>query len=82
VWLTATLVVAFTVGDALLNRERATRSFWSRLGLLVVGMVVLTLLGIIPVVGFLVWLAALILGLGAVWQGLRRPPPPAAAMAA
>lgn len=75
-WLVATEIAAFAVGDWLLNRRQEDRSFGARLLLLLVGLVVLGVLGAIPVLGFLTWFGALILGLGAVWQGLRRGPGP------
>jgi len=75
-WLVATVIAAFALGDILLNRARVEQSFMGRLGLLVAGLFVLGLLGLIPVVGFITWLLALVFGLGAVWQGLRRPGSP------
>jgi hypothetical protein len=80
--LTAGVLAAFGVSDWLLNRERAARSFGGRLLLLIVGLIVLTLLGLIPIIGFLTWVLAVLIGLGALWRALRAAPPPAGAPAA
>jgi hypothetical protein len=80
-WLTATVITAFTMGDFLVNRVPRERGFLAQLWQLIVGLVVLSVIGIIPYLGFLTWLAALLVGLGALLQGLRAPRPsePAAA---
>lgn len=79
-WLAATVIAAFTMGDFLVNRVPRPRGFFAQLWQLIVGLVVLSVIGIIPYLGFLSWLAALLVGLGALWQGLW-PPPPAPAEA-
>ncbi len=79
-WLAATVVAAFTMGDFLVNRVPRPRGFFGQLWQLLVGLVVLSVIGIIPYIGFLTWLAALLAGLGAVWQALRAPPPAPAAV--
>ena len=76
-WLAATVIAAFTMGDFLVNRVPRQRGFFAQLWQLIVGLVVLSIIGIIPYVGFLSWLAALLVGLGAFWQGLKAPPTPA-----
>jgi hypothetical protein len=77
-WLTASVMAAFGLADWLLNRPRREASLTMRLVQLLVGVVVLTLIGLIPVVGPLVWLIALLLGLGATWRVLRLRLAPAA----
>lgn len=72
--LVAWVVAAFAVADWLFNRGRAERSFGGRLLLLLAGLVVVTLIGIIPVLGILVWLLVVLLGLGALWEALRVRP--------
>jgi nitrate reductase NapE component len=68
------VVAAFAVGDWILNRGRAQRSFGSRLLLLLAGLFLITLIGIVPVVGVLVWLLVMLLGLGALWRALQAKP--------
>lgn len=68
------VVAAFAVGDWILNRGRAQRSFASRLLLLLAGLLLITIIGIIPVVGVLVWLLVMLLGLGALWRALQAKP--------
>jgi cytoskeletal protein CcmA (bactofilin family) len=72
--LVAWVVAAFGVADWLFNRSRAERSFGGRLLLLLAGLVVVTLIGIVPVLGVLVWLLVMLLGLGALWQAFRIRP--------
>ena len=74
-WLVGTVIAAFTMGDFLVNRVPRKRGFFGELWQLIVGLVVLSIIGIIPYVGFLTWLAALLVGLGAFWQALKAPPP-------
>jgi hypothetical protein len=69
-WAVATLAVA----DWLFNRGRAEYSLGGRLLLLLAGLVVVTLIGIVPVLGVLVWLLVILLGLGALWQAPRVRP--------
>ena len=78
-WLTATVIAAFTMGDFLVNRVPRQRGFFGEIWQLIVGLVVLSIIGIIPYIGFLTWLAALLVGLGAFWQALKAPPAPAPA---
>jgi cytoskeletal protein CcmA (bactofilin family) len=66
-WVVATLGVA----DWLLNRSRTERSLLGRLLLLLAGLAAVTLIGVVPIVGVLVWLLVMLLGLGALWQSLR-----------
>ncbi len=70
----AAVLAAFGLSDWLMNRQRAPRSFGGRFGLLLIGMIVLTVLGLIPFVGFVIWLLALLLGLGALWRAVRSAP--------
>ena len=72
--LVAWVVAAFAVADWLFNRGRAERSFGGRLLLLLAGLVVVTLIGVVPVLGILVWLLVVLLGLGALWEVLRVRP--------
>jgi cytoskeletal protein CcmA (bactofilin family) len=69
--LTASVLAAFGLSDLLLNRGRESRSFGGRLLLLFVGLLILTLIGIVPVLGFFTWLIAIIAGLGALWRAFR-----------
>jgi hypothetical protein len=78
-WLAGTVIAAFTMGDFLVNRVPRPRGFFGQLWQLIVGLVVLSIIGIIPYLGFLTWLAALLVGLGAFWQALRAPAPALAA---
>ena len=68
------VVAAFAVGDWILNRGRAQRSFGSRLLLLLAGLFLITLIGIVPVVGVLVWLLVMLLGVGASWRVFQAKP--------
>ncbi len=83
-WLVATVIAAVTMGDFLVNRVPRPRGFFGQLWQLIVGLVVLSVIGIIPYVGFVTWLAALLIGLGASWQASRvsRPAPAVASEAA
>jgi cytoskeletal protein CcmA (bactofilin family) len=72
--LVAWVVSAFGVADWLFNRGRTERSFGGRLLLLLAGLVVVTLIGIVPVLGVFVWLLVMLLGLGALWQAFRVGP--------
>jgi hypothetical protein len=72
--LTAAIIAVFGLSDWALNRAGAPRSFGMRLLILLGGLVVLALVGVVPVIGFLVWLAAILLGLGAMWRTLRGRP--------
>ena len=74
-WLVGTVIAAFAMGDFLVNRVPRPRGFFGQLWQLIVGLVVLSVIGIIPYLGFLSWLAALLVGLGAFWQALQAPPP-------
>ena len=74
-WLVGTVIAAFTMGDFLVNRVPRPRGFFGELWALIVGLVVLSIIGIIPYVGFLTWFAALLVGLGAFWQALKAPSP-------
>ena len=74
-WLVGTVIAAFTMGDFLVNRVPRQRGFFGQLWALIVGLVVLSIIGIIPYIGFLSWFAALLVGLGAFWQALKAPPP-------
>lgn len=62
---------AFGLSDRLMNRERAARSAGGRILLLIVGLFIFAIVGLIPVLGFVVGVLALLIGLGAFWQGLR-----------
>jgi cytoskeletal protein CcmA (bactofilin family) len=79
--LVAWVTSAFVVADWIFNRSRAERSFGTRLLLLIVGLVVVTLIGVVPVLGVFLWLLIMLLGLGALWQALRVRPGPAPASA-
>ena len=72
--LVAWVVAAFAVADWLFNRSRAERSFGGRLLLLLVGLVVVTMIGVVPVLGVLVWLLVVLLRLGALWQAFHVRP--------
>jgi cytoskeletal protein CcmA (bactofilin family) len=67
------VLAAFALSDWLMNRERASRSFWGRVGLLLVGLAILTLVSVVPLLGFFAGLAALLVGLGALWRGMQTP---------
>jgi hypothetical protein len=74
VLLVAWVVAAFAVADWLFNRSRAERTLGGRLLLLLAGLVVVTLIGVVPVLGVLVWLLVVLLGLGALWQAFHVRP--------
>jgi cytoskeletal protein CcmA (bactofilin family) len=78
--LTASVVAAFAISDWIFNRARGERSFSRRLLLLLGGLILLAVIGLVPVLGFLTWLVAVLLGLGAIWHVLRTgaAPTPAA----
>jgi hypothetical protein len=63
---TAYFVAAIAIGrrGARLVGRGAEATFWTRIAVLAAGMLVLTLLGLVPVLGALVMLLALALGLG------------------
>jgi cytoskeletal protein CcmA (bactofilin family) len=65
------VLAAFGLADRILNRDRAERSGGSRFVALLVGVVILAVVGIIPVLGFVVGIIALLVGLGAFWQAMR-----------
>lgn len=69
--VTGLVLSAYGLSDRLLNKERAQPSFLGRLLLLLVGLLVLAVIGLIPVLGFVVGVLALLIGLGAVWQAMR-----------
>jgi cytoskeletal protein CcmA (bactofilin family) len=71
VLLVAWVLAAFAVADQLFNRTRSEQTLLSRVILLLAGLLVVALIGIVPVVGPLVWLLVMLLGLGALWQALR-----------
>jgi uncharacterized protein (DUF58 family) len=54
-----------------MNRDRVERSFGGRLLLLIVGLIILAVVGLIPVLGFVVGVLALLIGLGAFWRAAR-----------
>ena len=62
------LLAAIGIGQwaANLFRRNADGAFWPRVGALVAGLVILAIVGLIPVLGALVTLAALMIGLGTV----------------
>lgn len=70
------VIATFAISDWLFNRGRAERSFGMRLLFLLGGLVVVSLIGIVPIVGALVWLLVMFIGLGALWQALRVKPSP------
>jgi cytoskeletal protein CcmA (bactofilin family) len=78
--LTAGALAAFGLSDWLLNRGREPRSWGGRVLLLLVGLIVLTLIGLVPFLGFVSWMLALLIGLGALWHALRAPPASAPAL--
>jgi cytoskeletal protein CcmA (bactofilin family) len=80
--LTGGVLAAFWVSDWLLNRQRSTRGFGARLLFLIVGLVILTVIGLIPIVGFITWLIALLVGLGGLWYAMRNRTAPAPAQSA
>jgi hypothetical protein len=68
---TGLVLASLGLADRLMNRGRTERTFWGRVGYLIVGLLILTVIGLIPVVGFVVGVLALVVGLGAFWQALR-----------
>jgi cytoskeletal protein CcmA (bactofilin family) len=78
---TGSVLGAFGLSDWVLNRGREERSFIGRIALLLAGLLALTVIGLIPVLGFLTWLLAVTLGLGAFWQAFRSPRPVGTAVA-
>ena len=77
--LSAGVLAAFGLSDWLMNRGRNERSWGGRVLLLLVGLIILTLVGLIPILGFVTWVIALMIGLGALWQAIRSGPPPGTA---
>jgi len=76
------LTTAYALGGALLDRVRANASSqnrWAALGALVIGLVVLGFLHSIPIFGWVVGVAATLLGLGALARRLLAGPAPAPA---
>ena len=65
------VLAAFGLADRILNRDRAERSGGSRFVALLVGVVILAVVGLIPILGFVVGIIALLVGLGAFWQAMR-----------
>jgi cytoskeletal protein CcmA (bactofilin family) len=72
--LSAGVLAAFGLSDWLMNRSRSQRSWGGRVLLLLVGLIILTVIGLIPILGFVTWVVALIVGLGALWQAIRGAP--------
>jgi hypothetical protein len=72
--LVAWVIAAFAAADWLFNRGRTERSLGGRLLLLLAGLVMVTLIGIVPVLGVFVWLLVMLAGLGALWQAFRVGP--------
>jgi class 3 adenylate cyclase len=62
------LLAAIAIGQWAARRLRRSGdgAFWRRVGALVAGMLILPIIGLIPVIGALVTLAALMIGLGTV----------------
>jgi cytoskeletal protein CcmA (bactofilin family) len=69
------VLAAFGLSDRLMNRRRAVRSFGGRVLLLVVGLLILAVIGLVPVLGFVVGVLALLIGLGALWRAARNRGP-------
>lgn len=67
------VMAAFGLGDWLFNNRRRPRGFGGRLLLLLGGLVVLVVVGMIPFVGCIIVLLALLFGLGALWSAARAP---------
>lgn len=65
------VLAAFGLSDRLFNRPREPRSFGGRLLYLLAGVLILVLLGLVPFLGFVTWLLAVMFGLGAFWQAMR-----------
>lgn len=70
---TGLVLAAFGLSDRLMNSDRSSRSFLGRLLLLIVGLLIFAVIGLIPVLGFVVGILALLVGLGALWRALRNP---------
>ena len=68
------VVAAFAVGDLIFDRDQVKRSFGSRLLLLLAGLFVITLTGVVPVVGVLLWGLVMLLGVGATVAGASGKP--------
>jgi cytoskeletal protein CcmA (bactofilin family) len=62
---------AFALADRILNRDRMERSTGGQFVSLLVGVIILAVIGLIPVLGFVVGVLALLIGLGAFWQAMR-----------
>lgn len=65
------VLAAFGLADRLLNRDRDPRSGGSRFVYLLVGVVIFAVVGLVPVLGFVVGILGLLVGLGAFWEALR-----------
>ena len=65
------VLAAFGLADRILNRDRESRSGGSRFVALLVGVVILAVIGLIPILGFVVGIVALLVGLGAFWEAMR-----------
>ncbi|MCC6949056.1 MAG: polymer-forming cytoskeletal protein [Bradyrhizobiaceae bacterium] len=65
------VLAAFGLSDRLFNRVQEPRSFGARLLYLIGGLLILVLLGLVPFLGFVTWMLALMFGLGGLWQALR-----------
>ncbi len=72
-------ILAFFVGDLLMKQLFPTLSRGRSIWAMVIGTFLFTLIGIIPVLGWVVSLVATLVGLGAIWYGLVVKPatPPA-----
>jgi cytoskeletal protein CcmA (bactofilin family) len=79
--LVASVLAAFGLSDRIFNRTGESRSIGGRLLYLLAGLLILVLLGLVPFLGFVVWLLATMFGLGALWQAMRGQPVPAARVA-
>jgi hypothetical protein len=65
-WILAQIAGAYLVGSRILTAFRfESAAIMKQLAGLFVGLVVLWLVGLIPIIGYLVWFAALVLGFGA-----------------
>jgi hypothetical protein len=65
------VLAALGLADRILNRDRLAKSGGSRFVALLVGVLIIAIVGIIPVLGFVVGVLVLLVGLGAFWQALR-----------
>jgi cytoskeletal protein CcmA (bactofilin family) len=65
------VLAAFGLADRILNRDRAERSAGGQFVSLLVGVIILAVVGLIPILGFVVGILALLVGLGAFWQAMR-----------